>query len=150
MSNFNPPIVGARFSLRALIVALLALLLSSAVLLAQTSVSTGGIVGTVSDPTGALVPGAKVTITNLGTGQASALTTTSSGLYNSGSMIPGNYKVRVEAKGFRTTELPLTVEVGAVTAGNVRLEVGQESQVVEVQGSAETVNTEQATVQAAD
>ncbi len=147
MTNFNPPNVGARFSLRALIVALLALLLTSAVLFAQTSVSTGGIVGTVTDPTGAVVPGAKVTITNLGTGQASSQSTTSAGLYNSGSMVPGNYKVRVEARGFRTTEVPITVEVGAVVAENVRLEVGQESQVVEVQGAAVAVNTEQATVQ---
>jgi hypothetical protein len=146
MSNYNPSSARTRFSLLAP-VALLAMLLSSATLLAQTSVSTGGIVGTVSDPTGALVPGAKVTITNLGTGQASSLTTTSAGLYNSGSMVPGNYKVRVEAKGFRTTELPVTVEVGAVASGNVRLEVGQESQMVEVQGAAVSVNTEQATVQ---
>ncbi len=50
-------------------------------------------------------------------------------------------------KGFKTAELPLTVQVGVTTAGSVRLQVGQADQVVEVQGSALQVNTEQATVQ---
>jgi len=146
MSNLNSSRPGARFMVLALIT-LSAVLLSSVVGLAQTSVSTGGIVGTVTDPTGAVVSGAKVSITNAGTNQTTTLTTTSSGLYNSGSVVPGSYKVRVEAKGFRTSELTLTVEVGAVAPGNIKLEVGQEAQVVEVQGAAVAVNTEQATVQ---
>jgi hypothetical protein len=137
---------GARFMVLALIT-LGALLLSSVAGLAQTSVSTGGIVGTVTDPTGAVVSGAKVSITNVGTNQTNTLSTTSSGLYNSGSLVPGNYKVRVEAKGFRTSELTVTVEVGSVAPGNIKLEVGQEAQVVEVTGAAVAVNTEQATVQ---
>ena len=49
----------------------------------QTTVGTGGIVGTVSDPSGALIGGAKVTITNLSTGQVINLTANSSGLFNS-------------------------------------------------------------------
>ena len=71
MFNFSPPRLGARFCLLA--VSLFALL---SLAFAQTSVSTGGIVGTVTDPTGAVVAGAKVTITNLGTNQAITLTTT--------------------------------------------------------------------------
>jgi hypothetical protein len=114
---------------------------------AQASISTGSIQGTVSDPSGALVPQANVVITNKGNGQVLTVTTNSSGQYNAGSLIPGDYKVRVEAKGFRTSELPLTVQVGAVATGNIKLEVGETSQVVEVQGSAVQVNTEQATVQ---
>ena len=137
---------GARFMVLALIT-LGALLLSSVAGLAQTSVSTGGIVGTVTDSTGAVVSGAKVSITNVGTNQTNTLSTTSSGLYNSGSVVPGNYKVRVEAKGFRTSELTVMVEVGSVAPGNIKLEVGQEAQVVEVTGAAVAVNTEQATVQ---
>jgi hypothetical protein len=53
----------------------------------------------------------------------------------------------VEAKGFKTSEVPVTVQVTVTSSGNVKLELGQESQVVEVQGNAVTVNTEQATVQ---
>src|SRR5579871_1947477 len=74
---------------------------------AQASISTGSIQGTVSDPSGALVPQANVVITNKGNGQVLTVTTNSSGQYNAGSLIPGDYKVRVEAKGFRTSELPL-------------------------------------------
>ena len=114
---------------------------------AQASISTGNIQGAVTDPSGAVVPNANVTITNAGTGQVLSVTSNSAGLYNSGSLIPGNYRVRVEAKGFRTSELPVTVEVGTVATGNIKLEVGETSQVVEVQGSSVQVNTEQATVQ---
>src|ERR1019366_6102396 len=103
---------------------------------AQASISTGSIQGSVTDPSGALVPQAKVTITNKGTGQAVTFTTNSSGSYNSGSLIPGEYKVRVEAKGFRTSELPVTVEVGTISSGNLKLEVGETSQLVEVETSA--------------
>jgi Carboxypeptidase regulatory-like domain len=114
---------------------------------AQTTVSQGSIQGTVTDPSGAVVGGAKVTITNRGNGQASTTTTSSSGTYNSGGLIPGDYLVRVEAKGFKTVQVPVVVQVSVTSAGNVKLDVGQESQVVEVQGSSVAVNTEQATVQ---
>jgi hypothetical protein len=146
MSHINSARRSTQLSLLAL-VTLFALVFASVAAFAQTSVSTGGIVGTVTDATGAVVAGAKVTITNPGTNQAVTLTTNSAGLYNSGSIVPGNYKVRVEAKGFRTSELPVAVEVGVVVSGNIKLEVGQESTVVEVQGAAVAVNTEQATVQ---
>src|SRR6266849_3359642 len=144
MSNINSPRLGARFSLLAL-VAICALVSSAAY--AQTTVAHGSIQGTVSDPTGAVVGGAKVTITNKANGQVVTTTTSSSGTYSSGGLIPGDYVVRVESKGFKTTQLPMVVQVTVTSSGNVRLEVGQESTVVEVQGSAVTVNTEQATVQ---
>lgn len=115
--------------------------------LAQTTVGTGSVVGTVTDPSGAVFSGAKVAVINLATGQVINLTSNSSGAYNSGALIPGNYKVRVSAKGFRTTETELTVLVGNTANGNVKLEIGQENQVVEVQATGAQVNTEQATVQ---
>src|SRR5258708_16125057 len=55
--------------------------------------------------------------------------------------------VRVEAPGFKTTQLPVVVKVDVNVSGNIQLEVGTGSTVVEVQGTAVTVNTEQATVQ---
>jgi len=55
--------------------------------------------------------------------------------------------VRVEAPGFKTTEVPVTVQVGNTANGNAKMEVGQASQVVEVEASSVAVNTEQATVQ---
>ena len=76
-----------------------------------------------------------------------SLTTNSAGAYNSGALIPGDYKVQVAARGFRQMEMPVTVLVGNTATANAKLQIGQESQVIEVQGSAVQVNTEQATVQ---
>ena len=116
-------------------------------LLAQTTISTGSIVGTVTDPSGAVVGAAKVTITNKATGQVIPTTTTSTGTYASGALAPGEYRVRVEGQGFKTTEFSVIVQVNTTSSGNVKLEVGQSAQVVEVQGVELSVNTEQATVQ---
>lgn len=125
----------------------MALLFVSPWLLAQTTISTGSIVGTVTDPQGALVAGAKVTITEKATGRVVVATTTSSGAYASGALIPSEYVVRVEAQGFKTVEVTVPVQVGVTASGNVKLQVGQAGQVVEVQATELQVNTEQATVQ---
>lgn len=120
---------------------------SSSAMFAQTTVQTGSIVGTVTDPSGAAVPNAKVVITNTNTSQATTLTTNGAGVYNSGSLAPGQYKVQASAKGFSTTSEVLTVLVSNTANGDIHLQVGQESTVVEVQASEVQVNTEQATVQ---
>ena len=122
-----------------------ALLLSS-IAIAQTTVSNGSIAGTVTDATGAVVANAKVTITGP-TGQTVQTTTGVSGSYASGALIPGVYTVRVEAKSFKTAQLSLNVLVDNTANGSVKLEIGAESTVVDVQASAVQVNTEQATVQ---
>jgi hypothetical protein len=114
---------------------------------AQSTISTGSIQGTVTDPNGAVVPGASITITNKATGQSSKLTSSGSGSYASGALIPGEYAIRIEAKGFQTQVITVPVQVGNVSAGNAKLALGQSTEVVEVTGSAVAVNTEQATVQ---
>src|SRR6476660_8088452 len=114
---------------------------------AQSTVSTGSIQGTVTDPNGAVVPGASVTITTKGTGQASKFTSSSSGAYASGALIPGQYEVKIEAKGFQTQVLSVPVQGGNIAPGNAKLTLGQSSEVVEVTGSAVAINTEQSTVQ---
>ena len=121
-------------------------LLFSSLAISQTSVSTGSIVGTVVDASGAVVSGAKVTITG-STGQTIKTTSGGQGGYTSGSLVPGVYTVRVEAKGFKTVQLPVDVKVDNTANGSVKLELGQESTVIEVQASEVQVNTEQATVQ---
>ena len=141
--NISRP--STRFMVLALIT-LSALLLSSSAF-AQTTVAQGSIQGSVTDPTGAVVNGAKITIRNKGTGQVATTTSSSAGTYNSGGLIPGDYEVRVEAPGFKTTVLPVVVQVTVTASANIKLEIGQGSTVVEVQSSAITVNTEQATVQ---
>jgi len=127
--------------------ALILLLFHFPLLFAQTTISTGSIQGIISDPTGAVVAGARVTITDKATGQVITQTTTSAGTYTSGSLIPGDYVVRVEAKGFKTLDVTVPVEVGVTAAGNFKLPLGEAGQVVEVQASELQVNTEQATVQ---
>lgn len=120
---------------------------TSAMVSAQTTISTGSIQGTVTDPSGAVVPGAKVSIRNNSTNQLIETTTTSSGNYTSGALIPGQYTVRIEVKGFHTVELTVVVQVNTTSSASAKLSVGESTQIVEVQGSALAVNTEQATVQ---
>jgi hypothetical protein len=116
-------------------------------LAAQTTISTGSIQGLVIDPSGAVVSGAKISIHNKATGRVINTTSTSAGAYTSGALTPGDYTLRVEAAGFKTSEVPVTVQVGVTAQGNVKLQVGQADQIVEVQGTEITVNTQQATVQ---
>jgi hypothetical protein len=144
MLTLNSSRSGARFMVLVL-VALCALCLTSLVF-AQTSVSTGSITGNVTDATGAVLANAKVTMTGP-TGQTLKAMSNNAGEYSFGGLIPGSYSVRIEAKGFKTTELKLEVKVDNAANGSAKLEIGQESTVVEVQGSALQVNTEQATVQ---
>jgi len=133
-------------TLRTLFV-MLCVLACSALMLAQTTISTGSIQGVVTDPTSAVVSGAKISINNKATGRVITTTTTSAGAYASGALIPGDYTLRVEAPGFSTSELAVIVQVGVTATGNIKLHVGQAAQVVEVQSNEVAVNTEQATVQ---
>src|SRR6266550_6727813 len=115
--------------------------------LAQSTVSTGSIIGTVTEPTGAVVSGAKVTVTNTATGQTIDLTSNSAGAFNSGALSPGNYKVQVSAKGFNSISTVANVQVGNIATVNAKMQLGQESTTIEVQASSVQVNTEQASVQ---
>jgi Carboxypeptidase regulatory-like domain len=146
MLTLSPPSMrAARVSLFLALIGLLSLLSLS--VSAQTTVSTGSIVGTVTDPTGAVIDGAKVAITNVATGQTINVTANSAGAFNSGALTPGEYKVQVSAKGFSSVSAVVTAQVGNTSSFNPKLPLGQESQIIEVQASEVQVNTEQATVQ---
>jgi carboxypeptidase family protein len=134
------------FAVAMVVVGLVALLAAPGAL-AQAGLSTGIIQGTILDPHGASVPNAKVTITSKGTGAKQTPEVTSAGSYSSGPLVPGEYLVRVEASGFRAVEQTVTVQVGNITPANIALEVGSETTVVTVEGTAVTVNTDQATIQ---
>src|SRR5262249_5523906 len=109
--------------------------------------ATGSIQGTITDPSGAVIPDAKVTIRNLDTNQVREITTSSSGTYNSGSLFPGNYLVRVEIAGFAPVEKRLIVQISSTTSGNLQVGLKGTTEVVEVKAESLQVNTEQATVQ---
>jgi len=113
----------------------------------QTTVSQGSIQGTITDQTNAVVPNATITITSRTTGQVVTVKSSSAGTYNSGGLPVGDYQVRVQAKGFKTAQLTIPVQITVTSSGNVKLEIGQETTTVEVQTTAITVNTEQSTVQ---
>jgi hypothetical protein len=117
------------------------------ILFSQTTTGTGSIVGIVSDRSGAVVSGAVVAIINKATGQKFQITTNYSGAFNSGALVPGDYRTQISAKGFASAEAAVTVLVGNTSTLNVTLQIGNEKQIIEVEDSAQQVNTEQATVQ---
>lgn len=139
--------MGCRFRLVALTVVASIVISLCPRVWAQTTISTGSIQGTVRDASGAVLPGAKITITNQATGSMVQVTTSPAGTYTSGALMPARYTVRIEAPGFRTTQLSVAVQVGVTTAGNATMQVGQANQIVEVRASANQVDTEQVTVQ---
>ena len=105
---------------------------------AQGTAGTGSITGVVTDPQGAAVPGARVTITNKDTGLSFDLSTNSSGVYNSGNVVPGNYLIKVQSPNFKTTQVSAVVQIGQIASTNIKLELGASTTVVEV--TAETTH----------
>jgi hypothetical protein len=99
--------------------------------------TTGSLSGTVTDPGGAVVAGAKVEVLSQGTGVVTALTTNESGVYRAAFLIPGMYNVRVQAAGFRTFETRnVEVQLAREPVVNAALEVGSVGETIEVTGSA--------------
>src|SRR6266446_8791075 len=120
------------------------LFVCSVTLVGQTN--KGGISGTVFDSNGAAVPGATVTITNLGTGQKMTLTTTDTGGFSAQSLDPVTYSVLVEAKGFKKALVDhLKVDTAAIATANVSLETGSVTEQVVVTAEAPLLNTETGT-----
>jgi hypothetical protein len=126
---------------------MLTLASTATLLVAQTTADTGSIVGVVCDPSGSLVVGARIAITDIRTGRVMELVTNPSGAFNSGGLIPGDYKTRITARGFKPVEVASAVLVGNIATVNADLEVGNGNEVIEVKGSALRVNTEQPAVQ---
>jgi hypothetical protein len=92
-----------------------------------------GITGTVTDPSGAVVPGAKVTVTNIATNISTMAVTASAGTYTITDLIPGTYKVRVEMAGFAAGVLTdVHVDVSRYTSADVSLKTGVATETVEV------------------
>ncbi len=109
---------------------------------------TGQISGTVKDPTGAVVAGAKVTIKSVNTGLTRDAVTNSSGLYVAPSLKPDTYEVTVEAAGFQKWGRQIEVAVGSSNEISAQLTVGAAATTVEVSaiGEAVAVNTENQTL----
>jgi hypothetical protein len=108
------------------------------------SVVSGEIDGTVTDPAGAVVPNAKVTLSSSETGTSESTSTGSSGTFRFALVKPGNYTLTVSVSGFRTTKLTVVASLGQATTIPVKLEVGTQSQSIEVTAESPLLHTENA------
>src|SRR6202167_963916 len=103
---------------------------------AQTQ-TTGEITGVVTDPSGAVVAAAKVTLTDNAKGTTLTAVTNKDGIYHFQLLNPSNYSVSVRSSGFQETKKVLTVALGQVTTGDIQLLIGSASETVNVTGEAE-------------
>jgi outer membrane receptor protein involved in Fe transport len=124
---------------------LVALLLVPAAMLAQQS--RGSFFGTITDSSGAAIPGARVTVTNMGTNMSSAAQTNTEGFYSAPSLVIGEYTITVEKQGFKKgVRSGLTLQVDQRAQVDLQLEVGGVAETVEVRAEAALVDTGSATV----
>jgi hypothetical protein len=129
--------------LRLPLVALLVIAISAVAAFAQ-STTTGAIGITVSDPQGAVVPNASVTVRNLETNKEDTATTDSEGRARVVNLQPGTYSVTVNASGFGAFSTDkIVVEIGRVTSIEPQLSVGQATGQVEITSDAPVINTSQ-------
>src|SRR6187549_2641512 len=121
------------------------LLLASGILAAQTLDTA--ILGNVTDPSGAAVTGAAVTISQAGTGIKRTTQTAPDGKYEVRYLVPGEYSVDVLAQGFRAARAnSVVIQINQQTRLDVSLQVGQVQETVEVTAAAPLLNTETATL----
>ena len=107
------------------------------------SVNGGSIQGTITDSSGAAVPGANIVFSNKSTGYSRALKTDGAGFYSIGPVNPGEYQLSVSAPGFEHLDVQTVIRVGTATPGTYKLSVGSEAQQVQVNAGAVQVNTDQ-------
>jgi hypothetical protein len=125
------------------LVALFALLTSAAI----GQLTTADILGTVTDPTGAVIPNANVTLTNLGTNENRTTQTNASGDYSFTLLPVGHYSITVKAAGFQASIThDLSVEAGDRARNDVHLRPGSESTTVEVVSLTPLLQADNATV----
>jgi hypothetical protein len=128
----------------AICVMVLALLVPAAM---RAQVGSADVLGTVTDPTGAVVPAAKVTITNLGTAAERTTTTSAKGEYIFNTLPNGTYTLTVEAPGFKVSTVvgfPLTTDARA--RYDVSLKTGAITEKIEVTGQVAALQTDSSTV----
>src|SRR5580698_1982933 len=126
----------AGLSNRVAVICSLVALASSGLLTAQNVVLTGGLGGRVTDPSGAVLPGASVVVRNLATGGNQSADANHAGLYQFPALMPGTYSVTASRKGFRDVQALVQVRVGNTTSQDVKLQVGASADTVKIIGAA--------------
>jgi hypothetical protein len=126
-----------------LLVVLVSLVLAGGTRVAfAQGVGSGDIRGTVTDGTGAVVPGVTITVLNVDTGVSKDFTSNGDGVYDTSSIVPGRYKLTFGKQGFETfVRGPITVDVGYIGV-NVQLKIGQVSTQITVNTDVPLLNTE--------
>jgi hypothetical protein len=112
---------------------------------AQTIV-TGGLTGTVTDPSGAVIANATVTIKNANTGESSSVTTGDAGTYLFSFLKPGEYTLSVAQSGFRPVTMKVQVQLGQTTSASLKLDLGDASETIEVSSNRALLQTEDANI----
>src|SRR5262245_39462576 len=132
-------------SVRSICVSLFLYLLSLARVSGQTT--SGSITGTVTDQTGAVIPGATVTVINEGTSVERKVTSTAQGVFNVATLEVGTYRVKIEVPGFRGQERTgLALNANQVINVDVQLTVAPSTVDVEVVAAASAIDTETSTL----
>ncbi|MGC1434815.1 MAG: carboxypeptidase regulatory-like domain-containing protein, partial [Terriglobales bacterium] len=121
----------------------LAGLVSCALLIAQNVVMTGSLGGRVTDPSGAVVPGASVIARNLATGVEQSAVTNHTGLYRFPVITPGTYAITASLKGFRDVQALVQVRVGNTTSQDMKLQLGASADTVKVTGTTPLLRPEE-------
>ena len=111
-----------------------------------TAQTLGTITGEVKDGSGAIIPGATVTVTNTGTNASREMPSNASGIYTFTALPPGPYVVKSELQGFKTVEQKVDLHVEQTVRVNFTMEIGTLSETAEVTGIAPLITTENATV----
>src|SRR5215813_1861374 len=125
---------------------MLACALFAGSLFAQSSTGTATMVGAVTDSTGSVVPGAKVTVTNKDAGFVFTSVSTSEGTWYIPNLNPGNYQLKIEAAGFKTyVQDGILLRTAEQPRIDVSLEVGSVTEAVLVTGAPPLLETETAT-----
>src|SRR5581483_12007237 len=122
---------------------LVALLCGVAVQPAAAQVLYGSVIGVITDQSDAVVPNATVTLTSKDTGNTRTTNTDEGGRYSFVNVLPGRYDVKVTAKGFRSyTQSDLDVTPNTVARAEFKLEVGQLTETVSVEATAQLLQTD--------
>jgi outer membrane receptor for ferrienterochelin and colicin len=113
---------------------------------APAQAPTGEVDGTVFDSTGAVIPGATLTLTSRSTGGARTVTSSPQGTFTFPSLISGGYELRATAAGFRTLVEVVTVETGAIVTADLHMQVGASKEVVTVEALAASLDYDRQTI----
>jgi hypothetical protein len=126
-----------------LLASLFLVLTISALVFGQTS----SLSGTVVDPSGAVVPGASVTVKDTGLGTEYKATTSNAGAYTIPALGVGVYTITIEARGFKKTVISdVKIDAATPATANATLEIGAQSESVVVQGGGEVLQTQSANI----